>query len=100
MALNSVHPQYTKFKQDWKIMRDTYAGERVIKSMGTEYLPATPSQILDGIKKTTDIGYQNYMAYLQRAVFHDYVSDAVESYIGLLHQKPAVFELPAAMEDM
>lgn len=97
MALSSTHPFYDNFKVDWEIMRDTYEGERAIKKKTTKYLPATPGQILDGMKEK-QTGLENYRAYLARAVFHDLVSDAVESYIGLLHQKPATFELPAAME--
>lgn len=100
MALDAVHPQYSARVEDWELMRHSYAGEAVVKSKGTKYLPATPSQIVDGITKTTSLGYKNYQSYLMKAVFHDHVSDAVESYIGLLHQKPAVFELPAKMQPL
>ncbi len=100
MALDSTHPLYDKYKNDWVLMRDTYGGEGVIKSKSIEYLPYTGAQLLDGINNTRALGYKNYCSYLARAVFHDYVSDAVESYIGLLHQKPAVFELPEGMQEL
>lgn len=98
MALNSTHPLWDAFHEDWTLMRDAYAGERVVKAKGEKYLPATPAQILDGMKAKTDLGSKNYEAYKMRAVFHDYVSDAVEFYIGLLHQKPPTIELPDAMK--
>ena len=100
MGLDAVHPQYSARKEEWVMMRDTYAGEKAIKDKTSTYLPATPSQVLDGVDSTTKVGYKNYMSYLTRAVFHDYVSDAVESYIGLLHQKPAIFKLPEKMKPL
>lgn len=131
MSITSTHPLYDQHLHDWELMRHTYAGERVVKMQGQRYLPATPSQILDGMTPFIDIGYapsnmggtvyggyvttqtqpntgalknnigfQAYESYKLRAVFHDFVSDAVESYIGLLHQKPAVFELPPQMDSL
>lgn len=99
MAINATHPSYTLSLEDWVLMRDAYAGERHVKFKGETYLPATPGQLLDGMK-FGQAGQKSYDSYKARAVFHDYVSDAVESYIGLLHQKPATFELPDGMKDM
>lgn len=99
MAINSHHPFYDQHVEDWKTMQHTYAGERVVKSEGTRYLPATPGQVLDGLK-SNEKGFIAYEAYKARALFPDYVSDAVEAYVGLLHQKPATFELPPGMTKM
>jgi hypothetical protein len=98
MALNSTHPHYDSFIVDWRTMRHTYAGQRIVKKEGTRYLPATPGQILDGQGTTGKTGEIAYEAYKTRAIFPDFVSDAVEAYVGLLHQKPATFELPEAMK--
>lgn len=100
MALNSTHPLYDAFREDWVLMRDCYAGERVVKHKGTMYLPATPAQLLDKVDKVDSLGWKSYQAYKTRAVFHDYVADAVEFYIGLLHQKPPTIELPDAMKPL
>ena len=100
MAINSAHPSYTAQVVDWTLMRDAYQGERVVKEKGTLYLPPTPGQVLDGQGKPNTAGDKAYEAYKTRASFPDFVSDAVESYIGLLHQKPATIELPAVMEPM
>lgn len=97
MAINSKHPTYERCITDWTLMRDAYEGERVVKAKGTEYLPATAGQVLDGMDKSTDTGYEDYQAYKLRAVFPDFVSQAVENYMGMLHEKDATIELPDAM---
>lgn len=100
MAIDSTHPLYSHTIEDFELMRHAVAGERVIKGERTKYLPPTPGMIIDGMTNTTDDGYQAYQSYLSRAVYPDYVSDAVEALVGLLHQKPATIELPAVMEPM
>lgn len=99
MALNSTHPLYDALRLDWELMRDCYAGERTVKLKGVHYLMPTPGQILDGMGPG-QVGLQNYEAYKQRAVFFDYVTDAIEAYMGMLHQNPAKFELPAKMSSL
>lgn len=99
MALNSKHPQYSSTVVDQQLMRDAYAGERLIKEKGTEYLPPMPSMVLDGMGGTKR-GQVAYDAYKMRAVFPDFVSDAVERLMGLMHQKPATIEVPAQMNPL
>lgn len=99
MSLKNVHPLYTNTIEDQVLMRDAYLGERVIKNKETTYLPATPGMAIDGMG-IGERGRVAYDAYRSRAVFPDVVSDAVESLIGLLHQKPAAFDLPKAMEPL
>lgn len=102
MPLNSTHPSYDAYIADWTLMRDAYSGESAVKAREFSYLPATPGQVIDGAlrKDPRNVGYQNYHAFKTRAVFPDYVTDAVERYIGMLHHKEAEIELPPAMEDM
>jgi hypothetical protein len=106
MSLEYTHPAYDLFREDWAMMRDFYVGERAVKSAGVTYLPPTQAMILDGmglaISVTTkrNIGQEAYDAYRLRAVFPDYVKEAVEAYIGLLHQKPPTVELPPQLEFM
>jgi hypothetical protein len=99
MALNSTHPLFEAFIPDWRLLRHSYAGERVIKQHGTTYLPATPGQVLDGLN-TNQPGDVSYQAYKTRAVFHDFVKEAVKTYIGMLHQKPPTIELPPQLEPL
>ncbi len=97
MALNSTHPQYALTVQDILLMRHIYSGERTVKELGDMYLPPTPGMRLDGMIVGQE-GYESYDAYKKRAVLPDYVSDAVEALLGLMHQRPAKFDVPKAME--
>lgn len=98
--IETKHPRYEELLPDWQVMRDTYRGERVIKSRGVTYLPATQGMILDGMTSASDMGLQAYNAYKTRAIFPEYTKQAVENYIGMLWRKPAAIKLPAALEPM
>lgn len=104
MSLEATHPQYDVFVVDWTMMRDLFKGERAVKAKETEYLPATPGMILDGFNGTAgernSLGYKIYKNYLKRAVFPEYIADAVEVLVGMMHHKEATIELPAQMEPL
>lgn len=103
MGLDATHPLYTAKSPDWTMMRDFYKGERAVKDKGTTYLPATKGMQIDGMGTAggkPKLGQEVYDAYRLRAVFPDYVKEAVEAYVGLLHQKDATIELPPELEDM
>lgn len=100
MALNSTHPEYAANLENWQLMADCYEGEGVVKAKGEKYLPVTASMRLDEYGKKDSVGTLAYESYKTRAVFPDFVSDAVEMYIGLLHSKPPTIELPAVMEPL
>lgn len=100
MALNSKHPQYGEFQNDWRDCRDAYRGERVVKSRGQVHLPATSGMIADGLDNSNQPGYKAYQSYLTRAVFPDFVKLAVEQFIGMMHSRPPAIELPAALEPL
>jgi len=99
MALDSVHPEYADRIEDWRTMRHVYAGERIVKLQRTTYLPATKGMQLDGMGEG-QLGKECYDAYLTRAVFYDYVREAVERYLGLMHCNPAEIKLPEAMQPL
>lgn len=99
MALISQHPAYKTRLPDWETMRDTYAGERAVKERGEKYLSPTAGMVLDGMAPG-QAGYVKYNAYRSRAIFHDFVKDGVEYYVGLMHQKPPAINLPKALEPM
>lgn len=99
MSLKSTHPSYDAMSADWSLMRDAYLGERVVKLKGEVYLPPTPGHTLDSMDAGKP-GRLAYEAYKLRAKFPDYVSDAVERYIGLLHNKAAEIELPPQLEPL
>lgn len=100
MSITSHHPDYDLKLQDWRLLRDAYGGERVVKNAGSLYLPPTPGQIIDGVSDPNQLGYQNYVAYKMRARFPDYVSNAIEALLGLMHRKPPTIEMPDRMKDI
>lgn len=124
MALDSVHPLYAMFAPDWEQLRDAVKGERAVKAKGVKYLPPTSGMIIDGMGKNftstnpsanngagdaglgsarysnLNLGQAAYEAYLLRAVFPEYMSDALEYFMGALHNKSPVIELPPEMEEL
>lgn len=81
-------------------MEDTYAGEQEVKRKRTTYLPPMESMIQDGMGTPQSVGWKDYDAYLMRAVFHDVVKDAVKAMVGIMHMKPAEFQLTPRLEKL
>lgn len=99
MPINAKHPEYDARALDWLVLSDCYLGERVVKGKGQDYLPATSGQEADGMG-TTQTGYKNYQAYKERAIFPDFVREAVEGLVGIMHREPARITLPKKLEGM
>lgn len=99
MSLQTQHPSYLHYLLLWQKLRDFYDGQDTVKSKTTDYLPATPGMLLDGMGVGAT-GKACYDSYIARAVFPDYIRDAIEIGIGLLHQKEAVIELPPELEPL
>lgn len=99
-TLSQKHPQYVMQYEDWTLMRDAYKGERQVKSKGETYLPATAGMRADGMVNQTDEGFKQYLAYKKRARFPNFVREAVQTAIGMLHSQPSKITVPKAMEKM
>lgn len=97
MGIDTKHPSYDKFRPDWDMLRDFYAGPQKVRDAGEKYLPPTEGMRIDGLEKDKP-GYNAYNSYRNRARVPDYVKEAVEVLVGLLHQKEALIELPAQLE--
>lgn len=97
-AVNNANPLYSEMLEDWEKMRDTFRGSSKVKREGRKYLPPTMGHIKDGFPAPKAAGTLAYEGYKERALFHDFVSDAVEAALGILHLKPPVVELPSALE--
>lgn len=100
MSVDEKHPKYDLFVEDWQQMSDTYDGERVVKDAGTTYLFPTANMVADGMDNSNQPGYKAYEAYRQRAVFHDFVKDAITMMVDIMNRKPAQIKLPAKMEPL
>lgn len=97
MSIKTLHPLYDKFACNWETLRDFYAGADEVRAKGVRYLPATEGMQLDGMD-ANQMGRKAYEAYKLRARVPDYVKEAVEILVGLLHQKDAIVELPPELE--
>jgi len=97
MPIDSLHPEYQNNIDSIKQCRDSYDGTKRVKQAGVLYLPATDGMNKDGMNEG-ERGKLAYDAYRKRAVFPDYVEDAVLVAMGKLHQKPPVINLPESME--
>ena len=95
----TTHPSYAALKEDYDTMQDTYSGERAVKNASITYLPASRGMILDGYPNR-DPGLSAYNDYRDRSVFSSYVHDAVVSYLGSLHLKLPVIEVPSGISGM
>ncbi len=101
MSIESKHPSFLEVSDDYRVMRDTFAGERRIKEALFLYLPPTGGQVTDGaLRNTASDGFASYTAYVKRANFPEFVRDAVNTLVGVMHAEPALIELPAALEPM
>jgi hypothetical protein len=103
--IDTKHPQYTEALPDWTTMSDCYAGQRQVKAQGKTYLPPTSGMIATGFGKTQANGLPMpgqaaYDAYRMRANFHEFVRDAIDGMVGIIHRKPPTIELPARIEMM
>jgi len=99
MAFNpdARHPLYLAFDPSWKLMRDAVEGEDAIKAKGTRYLP-----MKSGIVAMTDPTQKTkaYDAYKLRAEFPELVAPTIRGSVGTMLEKPAVIELPDALEPL
>ena len=77
MGVEDTHPQYDRRAPQWVVMRDTSAGEDVIKIKGIEYLPMLGGQ---------DDG--QYEAYKIRATYHNATGRTIDGLSGMVFRKP------------
>jgi hypothetical protein len=103
-SLSEQHPAYAANLEDWVLMRDSYMGERQIKKKGSLYLPPTSNQIADGYGKPSASGLskgdQAYNSYRKRARYPNFVREAVQMAIGMMHSQPAKIVLPDSMKNI
>jgi hypothetical protein len=98
MALPDKHPEYINRVGEWIQMQDTFDGERAVKQKRLDYLPATEGMVQDGMQTPSSPGWRDYEAYLLRAVFRNFVRDAVKAMVGIIHNKPAIVTVPPRLD--
>ncbi|UTU07757.1 portal protein [Caulobacter phage C1] len=84
-----VHPEYQYWLPDWVKLRDTLAGQRVVKSKGEAYLPR-------------NLGAEalEYKAYLDGAIFFNMVDQTLNGMTGQVFRRaPVIRNLPEKLQD-
>ena len=101
MSIESTHPQYDQSAPRIQKMRDFYAGSDQVKSQGETYLPAPRSiAMLKEDPRRSGRFLEAYEAYKSRAEVPEYVSDAIDKNVGIMHASPPSIELPDALSGM
>lgn len=86
MAVDTTHPQYDMRAPQWKVMRDTAAGEMAVKEAGSEYLPRLGGQ-----------DSEQYEAYKMRALFYNATGRTIDGLSGMIFRKPPITVEPEGM---
>ncbi len=97
-GLGDKHPEYMDMFDDWTLMRDAYKGQRQVKRKTLLYLPATSGMYQDGMTTAQQSGYKQYLAYMTRARFPNFVREGVQAAIGMLNAHPHEIKLPKELE--
>lgn len=95
-AVDAKHPLYNQDRiTEWRTMRETYAGETVIKRMGERHLPKPSGW---SAPMFADGGASIYAAYIARATFPEIVSNAIRAMVGVIHAKEPQIQIPSKLE--
>ena len=93
MALDSIHPDYTRWRPIWQRCRDVRSGADAVKSAGTGYLPLPSGMTKDA-----------YAAYTKRAQVYGAFARTVDGLLGcLFRSEPSVTasdDLTAGLDDV
>ena len=90
MPVSTEHADYTKYKTDWVKVRDSIAGESVIKSKDETYLPRSAG--MSGEYASA------YEAYKERAHFPLVCAYALQGTLGVILNTQPEFKVPKKLE--
>ena len=96
---SAEHPDYTKNKDNWKTMRDVFAGEKKVKSEGIRYLKPT-EYMAELMSNSNPDGLKTYNSYVERSHLKDFTNRAVLAYLGLMWQKKPAVSVPQELEHL
>ena len=91
-GVDSQHKQYTDYLESWDFIDDFYKGEPRVKAKSITYLP-NPFALAE--KEVADT---EYAAFKERAPFLAITTRTTNAMTGLINRKPAIVELPSAIE--
>lgn len=84
-----VHPQFSFWFPEWKLIRDAIGGEKDVKLEGEWYLPRLEDQDDD-----------EYNGYISRATYYNFSSRTQKAWVGTLFKRmPSIDGLPKGLVD-
>src|SRR5690625_2700918 len=89
--VDSRHPSYEQWLPFWQLARRSYEGSEDIKAQGEAYLPMP-----GGFAQAPNPSLA-YQAYLERAVYPEILAPTIRGMAGVMHSKPATYELPDSL---
>lgn len=87
MPIDTKHPQYLDYQDDWTDCRQVYEGERAVKKAGVRHLP-----------KLTGQTNEEYEAYKKRALFYSITSKTLGALVGMALDEPPSLTYPDKMK--
>ena len=94
MPVSTTHSDYAMFLPEWDLVVRAVKGQVAIEEQGEMYLPKTPA--MEGIED----GQERYDFYRTFAEWPEFTSDALSGLVGLLTEKPSMYQLPMRLEMM
>lgn len=87
MPIDSKHPTYLIYEDDWTDCRQCFEGQRAVKAAGVRHLPKLKGQ-----------NDEEYSAYKKRALFYSITSKTISALIGMAMDKPPELKFPEKMK--
>jgi len=92
MGVDTLNTDYTNNQDDWRLTRALLEGDRAVKALGVEVVPAFASMYTSGTLDQT-----KYKAFLKQAVLSEYAQKILTNANGLLYAKQPVITVPTAL---
>ncbi|MFP4212141.1 MAG: DUF4055 domain-containing protein [Alkalispirochaeta sp.] len=90
MPVTTMHSEYQKNLSKWQRYRDAVSGEDAVKARGETYLP----------KKSVRQSKDEYLAYVQRAMYFNASGRTKDGLVGLLDRVQPVVTYPESMQEI
>lgn len=87
MPIDSKHPTYKYYDDQWLDCRTAFEGQRAVKDAGVRFLPRLSGQTDD-----------EYNAYKARALFYSITSKTISALVGMAMDKPPELTFPTKMK--
>ncbi len=101
MPIDTLHTEYVQRQEDWRTVRDSVQGQRVIKARRDTYLPVPPGMsaavhdFASNGKRNVTSRYDQYLAFGE---FPELIAPAIDGFQGIIHTSNPNIELPTKLQ--